>query len=405
VVDPGPAAPAAASAHSSAARPAPPTPPKLVTRTPLYPASVIYILYREYLHKNPGLTTLSPEDKHYQQYLERRLRQLYPTKGYSGMMQDAVEEMRQYRLAWKVYEEEYDAWVQAISPFCNDGVDPNTGEPCNVPEAGGGTSSDPTVDGSWDGQEEHVVPPDEMIPTLQMEIDTLQMNQPEIDRLYYQESLANGSFFFSREELIVSSTGQKATIDDLIRAAGDGWMPPGTGAAQGEVVIQVNSPIVAAILVGGAVIGWKAYRVKQAADRANAKSNEYFGSLAYSSTKRDAHRHIFWNMQMRRHVGSYLAKWIADNHEAQGNNSPSDLAMDYHNNDIGREVRYKNFRGHWLWDRWDWKEWAEKVRNYVNTTSNGEYIPEWKTNPPSTLQEANARAAMTPNWKYIYFAP
>ncbi|HLL45513.1 MAG TPA: hypothetical protein VK399_02345, partial [Longimicrobiaceae bacterium] len=97
--------------------------------------------------------------------------------------------------------------------------------------------------------------------------------------------------------------------------------------------------------------------------------------------------------------------WIADNHEAQGNNSPSDLAMDYHNNDIGREVRYKNFRGHWLWDRWDWKEWAEKVRNYVNTTSNGEYIPEWKTNPPSTLQEANARAAMTPNWKYIYFAP
>jgi hypothetical protein len=365
---------------------------------------VIYILYREYLHKNPGLTTLSPEDKHYQQYLERRLRQLYPTKGYSGMMQDAVEEMRQYRLAWKVYEEEYDAWVQAISPFCNDGVDPNTGEPCNVPEAGGGTSSDPTVDGSWGGQEEHPVPPDEMIPTLQMEIDTLQMSQPEINQLYYQESLANGSFFFSREELIVSSTGQKATIDDLIRAAGDGWMPS-TGPALGEVVIQFDPGTWAQIAITGAVIGWKAYRIKQAVDRANAKSNEYFGQLNYSSTKRDAHRHIFLSMQLRRYVGSDLAKWGTDLYEVWGNNLPPDRAMDYHNNDIGREVRYHNFRGHWLWDRWDWKEWAEKVRNYINTPTNEEYIPEWKTNPPSTLQEANARAAMTPNWKYIYFAP
>jgi hypothetical protein len=371
---------------------------------------VIYILYREYLHKNPGLTTLSPEDKHYQQYLERRLWQLYPNKGYSGMMQDAVEEMRQQKLAWKAYEEEYDAWIQVITAPCRE--QEIGGEECQSPEPvdpdpvdGGGTSSDPTVDGSWDGQEEHVVPPDEMIPTLQMEIDTLQMSQPEIDQLYYQESLANGSFFFSREEMIVTSAGQKATLDDLIRAAGDGWVPPGTGRTEGEVVIQVNPAIIAGVLVGGAVIGWKAYRVKQAADRANAKSNEYFGHLAYSSTKRDAHRHIFLNVQMRRHVGSYLAKWIADNHEAEGNNSPSDLAMDYHNNDIGREVRYKNFRGHWFWDRWDWKEWAEKVRNYVNTTSNGEYISEWRTNPPSTLAEANARAAMTPNWKYIYFAP
>ncbi|MEW5927646.1 MAG: hypothetical protein AB1941_09180 [Gemmatimonadota bacterium] len=388
--------------HLSVGRLAPPTPPTFVTRTAVYPAAVVYILYREYLHKNPGLTTLSPEDKHYQQYLERRLRQLYPTKGYPGMMRDAVDEMRRQRLAWKAYREEYDAWIQSISPLCNDGYDPNTGEPCTT--TGDGTTSDPTVDSSWDGQDEHEVPPDEMIPTLQMEIDTLQMTQPEIDQLYYQESLADGSFFFSREELIVTSTGQKATIDDLIRAAGDGWMPPGNGG-QGEVVVQVNPAIIAAVLVTGAVIGWKAYRVKQAADRANEKSNEYFGQFAYSSTKRDAHRHIFLNVQMRRHVGSYLTKWITDNHEAEGNNPPGDLAMDYHNNDIGREVKYKNFRGHWLWDRWDWKEWAEKVRNYINTPTNEEYIAEWKTSRPATLQEANARASLVPDWKYIYFAP
>lgn len=67
-----------------ARKPAPPRPqpPKFVAQTPVYPAPVIYILYREYLHKNPGLTSLSPEDPKYQRYLERRLRQLYPTKGY-----------------------------------------------------------------------------------------------------------------------------------------------------------------------------------------------------------------------------------------------------------------------------------------------------------------------------------
>lgn len=405
VVDPQVSSAPPPSRSSFEARQAPPKPPKLVSQVPTYPASVIYILYREYLHKNPGLSTLSPEDKHYQQYLERRLRQLYPTKGYSGMMQDAVEEMRQNRRAWETYEKEYDSWIQSIDPSCQDpSLDPACStDPTEPTEP---ITSDPMVDPSWDGQEEHAVPPDEMIPTLQMEIDTLQMTQPEIDQLYYQESLADGSFFMKRDELIVvASTGRKATLDDLIRAAGDGWMPPGTGTGDDEVVIQVVPTIIAGVLVSGAVIGWKAYRAKQAADRAIQKSEQYYGHLGYAGTQRDAYRHIFWNMQMRRYVGGYLAKWIADRHEEQGNNPPRDLAMDYHNNDIGREVKYKNFRGHWLWDRWDWKEWGEKVRNYIDYSPNAEYIPEWNTNPPATLQDANARASAVPNWKYIYFLP
>jgi hypothetical protein len=359
---------------------------------------VIYILYREYLHKHPGLTRLSPEDERYQQYLERRLRQLYPTKGYSGMVRDAVEEMKQNRLAWRDYEQKQDAWIQSIAPFCNDGYDPSTGEPCTTTD-----TSDRTGDSSWDGQEEHAVPPDEMIPTLQMEIDTLQMTQPEIDHLYYQESLATGTFFSRTDEVIVTSTGEKATLDDLIRAAGEGWVPPGTAPAQGEVVVQVNPTVIAAVVVTASVIGWKGYRVVQAGQRAREKSLEYFGALDYNSTKRDAMRHIFWNMQMRRHVGSFLAKLVADFHEDQGNNSPADKSMDYHNNDIGREVKYRNFRGHWLWDRWDWKEWAVKVRDYVRYAPNGEYIPEWDSNPPQTFYDAQAREVAVPEGKYIYF--
>jgi hypothetical protein len=373
-------------------------PPKFVSSTPTYPAAVIYILYREYLHKHPGLTRLSPEDEHYQQYLERRLRQLYPARGYSGMVRDAVQEMKQNRLAWRDYQQKQDAWVQSIAPFCNDGYDPNTGEPCPTID-----TSDPAVDSSWDGQEEHAVPPDEMIPTLQMEIDTLQMTQPEIDHLYYQESLATGTFFTRTDEVIVTSTGAKATLDDLIRAAGEGWAPPGTAPGQGEVVIQVNPTVIAAVVVSAGIIGWKAYRVVQAAQRSREKSLEYFGTLDYSSTKRDAMRHIFWNMQMRRHVGSFFAKLVADFHEDQGNNSPADKSMDYHNNDIGREVKYRNFRGHWLWDRWDWKEWAVKVRDYVRYAPNGEYIPEWDSNPPTTFFDAQGREVAVPEWKYIYF--
>lgn len=76
--------------------------------------------------------------------------------------------------------------------------------------------------------------------------------------------------------------------------------------------------------------------------------------------------------------------------------------MDLHNNDIGRSHRYHAFRGHWLWDRWDWREWAQKVRSYIDTPANAEYIPEWLSSPPA-LEEAWAREACVPDAEYIYF--
>ncbi|HZG42616.1 MAG TPA: hypothetical protein VEY93_06610 [Longimicrobium sp.] len=171
-----------------------------------------------------------------------------------------------------------------------------------------------------------------------MEIDALQMSSPEVAEINYQESLATGSFYERRDEVIVTSTGARATIDDLIRAAGDGWVPPGspTRGTNSTITIQVDPVTIAAIVVSGAVIGWKAWRVKQAADRARQKSEEYFPSQQYSSTKRDAHRPIFFNMQSRRYIGAFLTKSISDNHENNGNNAPADWAMDLHNNDIGR---------------------------------------------------------------------
>ena len=395
----------------TAASTAPPRAPVFVSRVPGYPAPVVYILYREYLHKNPGLTSLNPENKHYQQYIERRLRQLYPARGYPGMMQDGVEEERQQRLAWAAYQKELQAWKRGNTigiMTCTGSTfyDPETGENC--PPVGGGEDpppepeADPTVDPSWNGQEEFPPPSDDFVPTLQMEIDSLQMTQPEIDRLYYQESLADGSFFARWDEVIVASgSGRRATLDDLIIAAGDGWTPLGRKPGpRGELTIQIDRAVVAGILLG-AHIGYKAWRVDQAVDRAREKSAQYF-PVDYESTKRDAYRHIFWNMQMRRYVGADVAKVIADRHEANGGNTPPDLYMDLHNNHIGREAKYHAFRGHVLWDRWDWREWAEKVRNYMNRPENAEYIAEWASSTP-TREEARARASLVPVHKYIYF--
>ncbi|CAA9346664.1 MAG: hypothetical protein AVDCRST_MAG68-3959 [uncultured Gemmatimonadetes bacterium] len=406
MVDSGQKQPLRGTSASNASMARPET-PEFVSRAPVYPASVVYILYREYLHKNPGLTTLSPENEEYQRYLERRLRQLYPHKGYAGMMRDALEENRQQRLAWAAYQRDLHDWKKTIGVMaCTETsiIDPDTGESCSPPaDDGSGTTSDPAVDPSWEGQEEYLPPSDDAVPTLQMEIDSLQMEQPEIEKLYYQESLADGSFFSRWDEVIVTTTGKRATIDDLIVATGNGWTPLGrqSGREGGAVTIQVDPVTVAAVLVH-AYVGYKAWRVSQAADRARAKSAQYFPG-EYSSTHQDAYRHIFWNMQMHRYAGSFTAKVIADTYEARGNNEPTDRVMDLHNNDIGREVRYRNFRGHLVWDRWDWKEWGEKVRNYMNRSENAEYIPEWKS--AQTIEAAQAREQLVPDWKYIYFKP
>ena len=388
----------------SSMRPERPLPPRLLTQTPQYPATVVYILYREYLHKNPGLKSLSPEDPKYQHYMERRLRQLYPQRGYAGMMKDAVAEARGNRLAWQEYQRRLREWegtigIMACEPYHI--LDPETGEPCG----GGGDPppeeepADPTEDPSWTDQTEHAVPDDSIIPTLVQEIDTLAMTQPEVNQLYYRESLANGSFLGRRDELIIASTGTRPTIDELIVAAGEGRTP-------GQVTISgTDVQDIAQAVLSLAVIGWKAHRIVQAAERARDKSYQYYPALAYSNTKRDAYRHIFWNMQMNRYVGGWVAQTVVNGYEQLKPNLPPGREMDFHNNAIGREVKYRSFRGHWLWDRWDWQEWSEKVRNYINRSANAEYIPEWQNESAVTSQAAAQRAASVPNWKYIYFLP
>jgi hypothetical protein len=380
----------------------PPAPPLLQTATPRYPAAVVYILYREYLHRNPGLTSLSPENPRYQAYMERRLREIYPGRGYAGMMRDAAAETRRHRQAWLRYERELRAYERGVAPAgCDTEIMTAAAAPAactpDPPEEEAPAPdpyADPLIDASWSGQEEFDVPPDSAIPTIPMEIDTLQLAGAEVDSIYYYESLATGTY---REPIQMTGAGEPPTIDDLIRAAGGGVVP------DDEVTVQVSEPVVAGALVSVGLIGWKAYRVKQATDRAIRKSGEWYPLMAPADTRRDAARHIYWNVMLRRYVGAFLTKQITDLHER--GSLPAERVMDLHNNDIGRSYRYKRFRGSWLWDRWDWQGWGTRVRDFIYFSSdNAVYIPEWK-DATLTLQQAWQREALVPDTRYIYFRP
>lgn len=109
---PATAAPAA-GLQSRSALAKRPQPPKMEFKTPAYPAIALHIVYREYVNKHPGIRYLDPEDKEYQRYMEKRLRELYPQRGYAGMMKAAVEEMRRNKAAWRKYEEEMQEYIRS----------------------------------------------------------------------------------------------------------------------------------------------------------------------------------------------------------------------------------------------------------------------------------------------------
>jgi hypothetical protein len=362
----------------------------------------VYIVYREWVHRNPGLTTLSLDDPHYQRYVEKRMRQLYPDRGYAGMMRDAVAEMRHNQAVWQKYEREMREYQRLTSSY-------STPSSYTIASTCSSASADPYAgqDGSWSGQEEFAVPPDEQLPTIQMEIDSLGLAGSQVDDIYYYESLATGTYSGCGgggggggdpgDHEIINPTAVGGNMDDLIRAAAAGYTP-----SSGQVSVQVEPFTAGALSVALGLVGWKVYRAVTAHTLAREKSTALYPNQAEAHTQRDAHRHIYWSMLLRRWVGKTIAKQVTDWRE-EGDSGRS-RAMDLHNNDIGRTHRYNSFRGHWLWDRWDTSEWAVRVRNYINNeNANGEFIAEWALTEYST-EAAVARASCVPDDKYIFFS-
>jgi hypothetical protein len=379
-----------------------PETPSFGSGTPLYPAIAVYIVYREYVNLHPGITTLSLDMPEYQRYMEKRLRELYPDRGYSGMMRDAVAEVRQNRQTWERHEREMDQYRRGMASLSTVSAFTAT-TTCSA----GSVNPYADQDSSWEGQEEFAVLEDDQLPTIQMEIDSLGLVGSQVQDIYYYESLANGTYAgggggaggcrFCEGPPSMESVDE--SVDDLIRAAAAGYTP-----SKGEVGAQVDPVTAGAIAVSLGLIGWKAYRAATAHELAREKSTELFANQVYNDTQRDAHRHIYWSMMLRRWVGKFLAKSVTDWYENDSNSSGPARVMDLHNNDIGRTHRYNHFRGHWLWDRWDTSEWAIRVRNYLlDESTNGEYIPEWYE-ATITTSLAWDREACVLDDRYIFFS-
>lgn len=305
---------------------------------------------------------------------EKRLRELYPKKGYSGMMRDAVAEHRRNLAVLR-------NTLTATSDEC----------PPDALICGGGEPNQPTYsydpDPSWDGQQEF--PVDEtIVPTVQEEIDSLQATPAEADGLRYYETLA----LTEGDYRLVSATGE-LTRDDLIRAAASGHSADGVSVQAVPLAVSVPLGIAAFFTPRIAFAWWRAV---------DAAANHY-PNLDPGDTRRDAFRHTYLSVMLRRYCTSPVAKMVTDlNEELRDNNPAASKYMDLHNNDLGREVKYAHFRGRRFWDRWSWGVWSHRVRDYINDGNNGVFIGGWRQSAP-TEENARAGEALVPDDKYIYF--
>ena len=364
--------------------------PRLVTKTPTYPAIAVYIVYREYVNQNAGIRHLDQDDPRYQRYIEKRLRELYPQRGYAGMMREAVAEMRQYRRAWREYQNA-PVGVMSLEPCTVREQDYEVigeGEPCGTGGGGDGSGTPAPVyedDQSWNAQQEFVVD-DTYIPTVQEEADSLQVTSTENDLLYYYEDLARGEGGYQ----IAAASGEYSR-DELIRMAAAGIRP-------GEVTAQIWGPWISIPLGVAAFLG---PRILFSKLRAESASGSYYPSLNPGDTRRDAFRHVYVNVMLRRYCSGPIAESIMDANE-WGNGVWGARVMDYHNNDLGPDAKYRHFRGHWFWDRWSWGVWGHKVRRYIDDPQNAAFIPALQS---TTLTEDEARGIErdVPSYKYIYF--
>ncbi|HEY0036401.1 MAG TPA: hypothetical protein VGB66_06910 [Longimicrobium sp.] len=137
---------------------------------------------------------------------------------------------------------------------------------------------------------------------------------------------------------------------------------------------------------------------KLRAESASASPN-----LIPGDTRRDAFRHVYVNVMLRRYCSGPIAEAIMDANE-WGNAGWGARVMDYHNNDLGRYAKYKHFRGHWFWDRWSWGVWGHRVRRFIDDPQNGTFLSALQS---TTLTETEARAIgdPVPSAKYIFIVP
>ena len=322
-----------------------PSEPIFEVDLPNFPAVAIHVLEREYaIHSNKPNSRISGLSL--DEYIEKRLLELYPDIAYEGMIEKSRTEIERLTKEYEVYLEELAAYEASIGIISS--------------------------------------PVDEYVPftTLENEIALTNMTQSEISLYKELEALASSDRPVDLE-----------TLNSVINRP--------NGRVAGGVIST------AALLF--APIPLIAWRVIQSKDRAEQRAEQFFPGLTGSGGKGDAFRHIFVSMHLRRYLTRPAAWAIMGGVELyrdiDGSNTPRDRTMDIHNNSIGFNTMYDSFRGGFFKDLNNWEKWSENVRNYVNNPGNGVKVQGWDNSntKPATNSDAREQTKNIPSNKYIYY--
>lgn len=308
---------------------------------PMFDASVLYVLAREYENSRDTLRSMG-------EYVEERLIDLYPEKAYRGMM-SKVANQTMSRLQTMRKSPQYR--VNTI-----DGLtlsSPN--------ESYFNTMSDSA------------------------EVELMQMTETE------------ASVYLGLNSLADSEKGFRLADIDSLRAFDSEW---GLNAVLmgGDIPYFAQEDWLMSFVSMG-VASSTIYRVLQSKARAEYVARHFFHANTSYGKRGDAYKHIFVNLLLRKYTTSQIAWLVMDVYwERASVNQPCDHFMDYHNNLVGREYQYKKF----LKGSDDWRQWAYTVRDFINDTTHNAEFMNWRLNTPTfivTEEEEKSNPC-----KYIYWS-
>jgi len=258
-----------------------PTEPVFRSDQPLFPATSIHIIQREFanlsnrLDKRTSANTLA-------EYTEERLLELYPEVAYEGMMKKSIEEIDKYK-------EEYSQYLTNLNDYyLSIGADSLLVEESDYRE----------------------------FTSLEDEIEFMAMTEEEIEEFQRFEALANSDNLVKRE-----------VLDDLMYSM---------SSNQNSSEIKERSGVLLVSALVSAAASYTTCRIIQSRNRAENKTLEFYEYNKDAGQKGDAFRHIYVSVLLRRYITRVGASIVLAGYEVVNPNEfARDTYMDYHNNKVG----------------------------------------------------------------------
>lgn len=274
-----------------------------------------------------------------EQYLEKRLIDLFPKTAYQGVVQDAIVESRNF-------EESYNQFTESLARY---------------------SELMQEVDSSL------IVEPIQQYISVEHDKDYIRLTTQEVEDLAVWDNIALAQL-------------NKSQMDSLFTAPNRFW-------TTNTLAIPIVIPITLAVK-------FSVFRIFQSMTRSYQQAEFYFPNELCSGCKGDAFRHVFMSMQLRRYLGRTASAMIMTAYEQFNPNSrDSDKYMDLHNNRVGRGKKYWAFRGAYFRHRYDWERWGVNAKNFIYNHKNGADM-DWED---GHLERCKSEADKVSSLKYIYY--